>query len=1320
MRAAGVNRYWTHVISLFLISTSAAAAASGGNETDQLALLAFKAKISDDPLGVFSSWNMSLHFCLWEGITCNKQHQRVVSLNLSSTGLVGSLCPDIGNMSFLREIDLYNNSLQGPIPQEVDRLFRLKVLSLGRNDLEGKIPGTIGRLKSLFFVDISSNELSGMIPTSIFNISSLSSFNLASNQLEGSIPSDIGLTLPNLKLIRLSYNKLTGSIPASLSNVSKLQAIEFQSNNLRGPVSVDFGRLPYLQLLRLSYNNLGSGEEGNLSFLDPLTNCSRLLILELESNNFQRSLPSSIANLSTTLQIISLAYNQISGSIPSGIGNCISLILLSLQGNKLTGIIPSEIARLGKLQRVILSNNMLSGSIPASIGNLSLLDEIHLEDNQLQGTIPAGFGNCPMLVFLDLSRNNLSGTIPRNLFSISPFSVKLNLSRNHLVGSLPAAIGALGTVVELDVSENEFSGFIPVELGRCISLSSLYMQGNFIQGYIPESLTNLRGLQYIDFSRNKLSENIPDFFGDLIYVEYLNLSCNNLAGKVPMIGVFSNASAFSIVGNKKLCGGIPELRLKKCSKKYIGTYNQIMAWGQVFILIGSIQDLLIISCVFMSWHRRKRREQLRYSASNVMISPNKMSYELLRQATKGFSRTNLVSESGFGLVYKGKLDLKYIGIPEGEKAAIAVKIFNTLNEEAANCFITECETLKNIRHRNIVRIISTCENHKFKAIVYDFMKNGSLEGWLHSTSKASHDKLNMPQILNLDTKINIAIDVASALDYLHTQLANPLIHCNLKPSNILLDRNMTAHVSNFGLAKFNTEFSLTSQSILTGFEGNSGYVPPEYGLGSMVSTKGDVYSYGIILLEMLTGKKITDPMFQNGFKLQNFVSNALSDGIKGIVNPVNLFELTRENAAEAEDCLSILFNIGLKCALDLPQFRPDISDILSMLETVRIIFKANTGSPEAYANKTSQAAVLMAQRNMKSLLLDKKMPPDSRSMSISPSVTLSFMDIHKATNGLSSTNLLGAGGFGSVYKATFHQENVRLLLRNSGIEDRIGTAVAIKVFNLQRRGAARSFKTEYKILRNISHMNLVKVITACTSKDLEGNDFQAILYEFMDNGSLEMWLHPTNKTYHDGAIRPRILSLHARINLVIGIACALSYLHYQCKNCIIHCDLKPSNILLDKNMVARIADFGLAISLPESPTLNQGSQSSGLRGTTGYIAPEYGLGCKMTTKGDTYSFGILLLEILTRRKPTHRMFRGGLNLHNFVWMAMPDNVMDIIDPLMMVTASANEGNEKQVEECLTRLFSIGLACSKPSPKDRPSMLSILHELESIRNSFYIN
>ncbi|KAK1374555.1 hypothetical protein POM88_030748 [Heracleum sosnowskyi] len=187
--------------------------------------------------------------------------------------------------------------------------------------------------------------------------------------------------------------------------------------------------------------------------------------------------------------------------------------------------------------------------------------------------------------------------------------------------------------------------------------------------------------------------------------------------------------------------------------------------------------------------------------------------------------------------------------------------------------------------------------------------------------------------------------------------------------------------------------------------------------------------------------------------LQNFVSNTLANGgVKEIIDPAILHELSRDDAAQVEDCLSLIFNIGVKCASELPQFRPEISDVLSMLETFRIILQINTGRSETNANKSSPpAAVLTAQRNLKSLLT-KKMAPTSSTISMLPSVTVSYMDLHKATNGLCITHLVGAGGYGSVYRGTFHQEHGRLLLRDSGIEDETGTTVAIKVFNLQRRG----------------------------------------------------------------------------------------------------------------------------------------------------------------------------------------------------------------------------------------------------------------------------
>ncbi|KAJ0977529.1 hypothetical protein J5N97_013003 [Dioscorea zingiberensis] len=868
-------------------------------------------------------------------------------LDFGNNAFQGHIPNEIGSLSKLHTLYLLMNNLTGFIPPSIGNLSSLVTLAIGRNTLTGTLPDTISSIPGLQFLQVAENQLSGTIPPSIYNLSTLTFIAMATNALRGSLPPNLGLTLPRLETLYLGDNLITGSIPESLTNMSLLANLDLAYNMFTGSVPLGIGRLSRLLWFNLEGNQLGHGQANGLDFINSLSNCTGLETLDIDGNMFEGKLPVSVANLSTRLSILILGSNKIHGNIHEGISNLVGLTMLRLENNSLTGSLPGTIGRLENLQLLSVSSNKLSGPIPSSIGNLTRISDMHLDDNLLQGSVPSTLGNCKRLQFLNLSQNELNGSIPAQVITgITSLQKFLGLAGNSFTGSLPGEVGKLKNLGTMDISRNRLSGELPEELGGCESMEYLYMQGNTFQGVIPTTLINLKAIQHLDLSMNNLSGGIPDYLGNLTSLAYLNLSSNNFEGSVPQHGVFRNASAISVHGNDKLCGGAVFLQLPACpietSSKRLGT-SIIIA-----ICVASGLLLVLVPCLFLAIQLRKRFRKVPPEVI-TSLDDNYMtiSYKRLFDATDGFSVANMIGEGSYGSVYKGILD--------SQGTMVAVKVLNLERHGAPTSFLTECEALRYVRHRNLLKILTACSSidfngNEFKALVYEFMSKGSLEEWLHPDI----EKQQNCRVLSIVDRLNISIDVASALGYLHYECQTPIVHCDLKPSNILLDDDMTAHVGDFGLAKIlsgNTEDQ--EQTDTVGVRGSIGYVPPEYGVGCDVSVKGDVYSYGILLLEMFTGKRPTDNMFKEGTSLHSMARNAYPETVMQVVDPQLLLIQGKEtsggklqhgsNSNIIEECLVSITGIALSCTAESPNERMEMRDVVKKIQDIRAKFLTGDG-----------------------------------------------------------------------------------------------------------------------------------------------------------------------------------------------------------------------------------------------------------------------------------------------------------------------------------------------------------------------------------------
>ncbi|KAM0917443.1 hypothetical protein ACQ4PT_009514 [Festuca glaucescens] len=846
----------------------------------------------------------------------------LVSLNLSSNHLVGTIPCEVGHLEHLVELDLSQNVFSGlvsfcplnssiqnsmddfpsqhvpkvnlgnlsSVPTNFWNLSKLAALHLHRNQLSGQIPLELGDLVNLEDLRLSYNTLTGSIPIHLGNLTNLSILYLGQNHLRGKVPRELGY-LVNMQDLQLALNNLTGPIPNSLGNLTKLTFLNLNFNHLSGHIPQELGKLMNLEMFGVSRNNLsgdlpsGLCAGGKLQFFTAdgnnlvgplptsLLTCKSLVKVRLEGNHLEGDI--SEMGVHPNLTYFDISSNKLFGRLSIRWSKCVKLSMLRVSNNNITGVIPTSIGQLSQLEILDLSSNKLEGQIPQEVGNITMVFSLSLGNNLLQGSIPWEIGFLKNLNYLDLSSNNLSGPVPGSIKHC--FKLRfLKLSHNNLNGNIPIELGILGYLQDLlDLSDNCFSNAIPSQLSGLSTIEALNLSHNALNGGIPPSFQNMVSLLSIDVSYNELE------------------------GPVPESKLFEEAPIEWFMHNKKLCGllrGLPPCDLTQGGQQGKRSKGILLA-----IVLTVVSFVLIAALVTVQCKKKKSKAE---SVNNMQQTKlfvlwnfnGEDVYKKIIDATENFSDTHCIGTGGNGSVYRAQL-------PTGE--IFAVKKIN-MNEDD-ELFNREIYALMHIRHRNIAKLFGYCSATQGRFLVYEYMDKGSLAESLKSKEATVE--------LDWSRRLNIVRDVAHALSYVHHDCFAPIVHRDIKSSNILLDVEFRACISDFGIAKILD----VDGSNCTRLAGTKGYFAPELAYTTRVTEKCDVYSFGVLVLELFMGHHPGD-----------FLSSMANK-----TTPVeNLLDI-RLPLPEAEIASEILkvAAVAIQCIEPDPSHRPTMQEVSKVFST---------------------------------------------------------------------------------------------------------------------------------------------------------------------------------------------------------------------------------------------------------------------------------------------------------------------------------------------------------------------------------------------------
>ncbi|XP_015967890.1 LRR receptor-like serine/threonine-protein kinase GSO1 [Arachis duranensis] len=914
-------------------------------------------------LGTSAPWNSGNHSnpCSWNGVTCDSTKSHVIMISLSGNSLSSSdFLPVLCQLETLQHLDVSNNSLAS-IPDEFitecGKMKYLKLLNFSRNLLSGSLPTFLG-FDALEYLDMSFNVLGSSIDIQLDEMIRLKSLNLTHNNFNGTLPTKLGKSMVLEQLV-LSNNQFQGEIPEELFSYENLTSIDLGGNTLSGAIPTHIVQLSKLQTLILSSNHLS----GPIPI--SILNITTLVRFAANLNRFSGSLPSDISN---NLISLDLSGNNLSGPIPKNILSSPKMEVVDLSNNTLSGtllltsISPSMI-------RLRLGNNLLKGDIPSdAFAKAQNLTYLELESNALTGAIPAILGSCLNLALLDLSQNHLSGTLPPELGNLrnlqvlklqmnkfngtitTPFQIgqlqkllTLNLSQNSLTGSIPSQISSLSNLKFLNLQMNNLSGSIPPSIGISKSLLDLQLGGNQLSGAIPSMPISLQVA--VNLSHNNFSGSIPSSLSSLDNLEILDLSYNKFSGGVPGdLAGMSSLTELLLTNNNQLSGVLPKfthfvqveyngtsLVLAPTSDNptpsyYPGSRKKgssvvvaiLVAIAAAVFLVGLVTLLLVL----VSRHYSKVNDENIHSGEDHRLPQVVQSHLLtlngLHRSNIDFSKAMEAVAETSNVTLKTRFSTYYKAIMPSGSIYFVKKMNSTERALPASSHVRigkEMEALAKLNNSNVMTPLAYVLSSDAAYTLYEFVSNGSLFDVLHHGS--------MGNSLDWASRYSISVGVAQGLSFLHGITSSPLLLLDLSSKSIMLKSLKEPLVGDIEHYKVIDPSKSTGN--FSALAGSVGYVPPEYAYTMTVTVAGNVYSFGVILLELLTGK----PAVTEGTELVKWVlHNSMN---KDYILDSNV---SKTSQAVRNQMLAIL-QIALVCVSTSPETRPKMKSVLRMLLNAR-------------------------------------------------------------------------------------------------------------------------------------------------------------------------------------------------------------------------------------------------------------------------------------------------------------------------------------------------------------------------------------------------